>query len=317
MSRAGVLLIVAAVFSVSRVAEAGERGGFAARRGVDGTTRVIGYLGDLHGRGVLPTEGLRELARRWRVEKRLVNPVSSELLLADPAHVLHYEGLTEVLAGDVDGEAVSKWAERMATRTEKGRRERRSARHATIVPHRPMEFVEIEGVLRNIPIARLGVQRHPVTAAQWVSIMGDLPRSYDQRAYHPRWRIGRKVLQFEPESVLYMRIPEPDLVELLERLNARARPAGRRFDLPTDLEVEFLLRRASEQRSTGGSPSTLEVAKNERIELLHADQHAWAPQDSTHALARRRPVHTLGLVGGRLRTDRRDPVLRLVLRGAP
>jgi hypothetical protein len=201
------------------------------------------------------------MAQRWRSEHRLVNPVPPELVLAGPTPLLHHEGLTHLFASDLDGEAVARWAERTAARGARQQRERRRATRDTAVPHRPMEFVWVEGgelAQSKIPghegadarVAPFAVQTGIATAGQWVTVMEDLPRHHrGEGRGETRWRVGRRILRFSPERALgemngpnNYHLEKSEVVEFLERLNAQAKSMGARYDLPTELELEFLWR---------------------------------------------------------------------------
>jgi hypothetical protein len=242
MIRTAATLLVLASASIPAAAE---------RRALDRTTHVIGYLGALHQQRVIGPDQLRELAGRWRSEGRLVNPVPQGFAAGKDTRLLHHEGLSELFAGDLDGEAVARWAERAAARAQQKGRERRTARRETFVPSRPTRFVQVPGgvlpkssiprhyTVRDLAIAPFTVLAEPVSGTQWVSAMRRRPQRYPSLSLVPTAH------QIDHDEHLLW-LTDAEVLELLDRLNARARPRGKRFDLPTDLELEYLFRQVGD-----------------------------------------------------------------------
>jgi hypothetical protein len=230
----------------------------------DATTRVIGYLGALQERGQLSPQDLRQLARRWRSEHRLVNPISGGVAWANERRRLHHDGLVALLSPDVDGDVVARWADRTAAGAGRQRRARRVARQDTAIVHRQMELVRVEGGSlfgSRREVAPFTVQTGLVTQGQWATLMRGLPANHRPSDQSQTWRMGGGVvLRLEPDQPIAVR--RADVPAFVAELNARRPIPGRRYDLPTEHELRFLLEGASSGKLLvpgGGSVSDLEL----------------------------------------------------------
>jgi hypothetical protein len=197
----------------------------------------------LHETRVLEAPDLCHLARRWRLEKRLVNPIARGLALGNATRQIHHEALAVFLDADIVGEAVARWAERTAARAQSHERQRRAAHERTSLPPTPMEFVRVEArrvTTRNIPVSAFLVHTRLVTQAQWVSAMRSMPHAFVPVKGRWPWRTGGRTVWVDPDAPVY--VSPAEVGSFLERMNGHARTDRRRFDLPTYLEQVALIR---------------------------------------------------------------------------
>jgi formylglycine-generating enzyme required for sulfatase activity len=303
------------------VAKGRERG-FTNGRALDPTSRAIGYLGALHDGGVIGGPELLGMAQRWHREGRLVNPVPDERVIADSIRQVHHEGITELFAGELDGDAVARWAEQRAVRSERSRRARRAARKTTQIPYPPLQFVKVEGGRLEgttsprsqghaYAVASFQVQTDLVTQGQWLRVMGTMPDSYSPAKKRRSWRVRGRTVHVDLDEPL-KGFDGAEVAPFLARLNAGRRPDQGRYDLVSDVELELLMRRRSGNDGSVALPDGT-------VRNLYAATRVWVHAELRKSVAKRTiwPILINAPDGRFTFVPGLVPGFRLVIRGAP
>jgi hypothetical protein len=124
-----------------------------------------------------------------------------------------------------------------------------------LIPAEPLEFARVDGATVRASgnprqlgsafyVAPFTVQAKAITAGQWAAVMGSMPSGHRSTMAAPRWTVRGRVLRFDPNQPLTS-IGHSEVIAYLARLNSSSKLRAMRYDLPTEHELELLLRNRS------------------------------------------------------------------------